>query len=52
MNNKRLQHEQNYVKFLETRLRSKNFKENSTKDEVEKTEKKLKKAKLVLRMLQ
>lgn len=50
-NEKRRKHEEDYIQFLETRLRSVNFKKNSTPEEVEKTEQKLKKAKLVLRML-
>jgi len=49
---KRIQHEQDYIKFLETRLRSANFRKNSSPEEVEKTEQKLKKAKLMLRVLQ
>jgi len=49
---KRIQHEQDYIKFLENRLRSANFKKNVSPEEYEKTEQKLKKAKLVLRVLQ
>ena len=49
---KRVQHEQDYIKFLENRLRSANFKKNVSPEEYEKTEQKLKKAKLVLRVLQ
>ena len=52
MNAKRIQHEKEYIQFLENRLRSANFKKNSTPEEYEKTEGKLKKAKLVLRMLE
>jgi len=51
MKNDRLKHEQDYIKFLETRLASKNFQKNASPEEIEKTEKKLKKARLVLRML-
>ena len=50
-NEKRIKHEEDYIKFLENRLRSSNYKKNSTPEEYEETEKKLKKAKLVLRML-
>lgn len=49
---KRIQHELDYIKFLENRLRSQNFKKNVSPEEYEATEKKLKKAKLVLRVLQ
>ena len=48
----RLQHEKNYIEFLDRRLKSANFKKNVSPEEFEKTEKKLKKAKLVLRMLE
>ena len=48
---KRLAHELDYIAFLEKRLNSKNFKANSTPDEYSKTESKLKKAKLVLKIL-
>jgi hypothetical protein len=51
-NQQRLQHERDYVKFLENRLKSSNFKKNVSPEEYEKTEKKLKKAKLVLKMLE
>lgn len=51
-NEKRIKHEEDYIKFLENRLRSSNFKKNVSPEEYEATEKKLKKAKLVLRMLQ
>ena len=51
MKNDRLKHEQDYIKFLETRLASKNFQKNASPEEIEMTEKKLKKARLVLRML-
>jgi hypothetical protein len=52
MKSDKLQHEQKYVQFLETRLKSANFKKNVSEEEYVKTEQKLKKAKLVLRMLQ
>jgi len=48
----KLKHEEEYVAFLERRLKSQNFLKNSKPEEVEKTEKKLKKAKLVLKLLQ
>ena len=47
----KLKHEQEYVAFLERRLNSKNYQKNATPDEILKTESKLKKARLVLRML-
>ena len=49
---KRLTHEREYIIFLERRLRSANFKKNVSPEEYEETEKKLKKAKLVLRVLE
>jgi hypothetical protein len=49
MNDKK-QHLQ-YIKFLETRLNSSNYKKNVSDEEYEKTEAKLKKAKLVLKTL-
>jgi hypothetical protein len=52
MNTKqRIKHEQEYIQFLERRLASKNFQKNSTPDEIEKTQNKLKKARLVFRTL-
>ena len=48
--NKRLKHEQDYILFLENRLRSPNFKRKATPKEYELTEQKLKKAKLVLKI--
>jgi hypothetical protein len=51
-NEKKIKHEQDYIQFLENRLRSNNYKKNVSPEEYEETEKKLKKAKLVLRMLQ
>ena len=47
----RLEHEKDYVAFLERRLASKHYKASVSPAEYEATEKKLKKAKLVLRML-
>jgi hypothetical protein len=49
---KKIKHEQEYIKFLELRLASSNFKKNVSPEEYEATEKKLKKARLVLRVLQ
>ena len=40
-----------YIKFLERRLASSNYKKNVSPEEYEKTEAKLKKAKLVLKVL-
>lgn len=51
-NEKRLKHEQDYIEFLERRVKSANFKKNVSPEEYEKTEQKLKKAKLVMRVLQ
>jgi hypothetical protein len=51
-NEKRIKQETDYILFLERRLASANFKKNVSPEEYEKTEKKLKKAKLVLRVLQ
>jgi hypothetical protein len=51
-NQQRIQHEQDYIKFLERRLASANFKKNSSPDEYAKTEQKLKKARLVFKVLQ
>ena len=50
-NQKRIQHEENYIRFLERRLASNNFKKNATPEEYEETEKKLKKARLILKVL-
>ena len=47
----KLEHEEQYVEFLRKRLQSKNYKNNVSKEEYEKTQKKYDKAKLVLRML-
>jgi hypothetical protein len=53
MNNaKRIKQEENYIEFLERRLASSNYKKNVSPEEYENTERKLKKAKLVLRVLQ
>lgn len=51
-NEKRIKHEEEYITFLERRLKSSNFKKNVSPEKYEATEKKLKKAKLVLRVLQ
>ena len=51
-NEKRIKQEEDYVAFLERRVKSKNYKKNVSHEEFEKTEKKLKKARLVLRMLE
>lgn len=51
-NEKRIKHEQEYIAFLERRLNSSNYKKNVSPEEYEATEKKLKKAKLVLKVLQ
>lgn len=48
---KRVKHEEEYITFLKRRLKSSNFKKNVSPEEYEKTEQKLKKAKLVLKML-
>jgi len=49
---KRIQHELDYIKFLETRLSSANYKRKATPEEIEETKNKLKKARLVLKILQ
>jgi len=46
-----IQQEEKYVAFLKKRVESKNFKENVTKEEFDKTKLKYKKAKLKLRMM-
>jgi hypothetical protein len=48
----KLQHEKEYVAFLERRLKSAHYKASVSPEEYEETEKKLKKARLVLRMLE
>jgi hypothetical protein len=50
-NAQRIQHEKNYIAFLETRLRSKHYKENASAAEYAATEAKLKKARLVFKLL-
>jgi len=47
----RLKHEQDYVAFLEKRLKSKHYKEHTSPEEYAKTEQKLKKARLVIKIL-
>ena len=44
-------HEEEYLKFLEKKLSSKNFKANVSSEEFSETEQKFKKSKLVLKML-
>ena len=48
----KIKHEKDYILFLERRLASSNFKKNVSPEEYEATEKKLKKAKLILRVLE
>jgi hypothetical protein len=48
---KRLKHEQDYITFLENRLRSKHYKAKASPEEYARTEQKLKKARLVLKIL-
>ncbi len=48
---KRLKQEEDYIAFLEKRLNSENYKKNVSSEEYSKTQEKLKKARLVLRML-
>jgi hypothetical protein len=48
---KRIKHEEDYITFLEKRLNSENYKKNASKEEYIKTEQKLKKARLVLKIL-
>ena len=50
-NQKRIKHEKDYVEFLERRLKSAHFKANVSPEEFAKTEAKLKKARLVMRVL-
>lgn len=47
----RIKHEQDFIAFLEKRLASNNYKTNATPEEYAKTEAKLKKARLVLKIL-
>jgi len=46
-----IKHEEEYVEFLRRRLTSKHFLENASKEEIEKTKAKYKKAKLKLKMM-
>ena len=50
--NKRLQHETDYIKFLEKRLASDHYKKNVSAEEYEETKQKLKKARFILKTLQ
>ena len=50
-NQKRLKHEQDYIEFLERRVKSANYKKNVSPEEYAATEAKLKKARLVARVL-
>lgn len=47
----KLNQHKDYIKFLERRLASSNYKKNVSLEEYKKTEAKLKKAKLVLKVL-
>lgn len=47
----KLDQRKDYIAFLERRLASSNYKKNVSPEEYEKTEAKLKKAKLVLKVL-
>ena len=46
-----IKHEQDYIAFLEKRLKSKNFKNNVSKEEYDKTKLKLDKVRLKLKLL-
>ncbi len=48
---KRIKQEEDYITFLEKRLNSENYKKNVSDEEYTKTEQKLKKARLVLKIL-
>ena len=48
---KRIKHEQDYIEFLERRVKSANYKKNVSPEEYAETEAKLKKARLVMRVL-
>ncbi len=48
----KLEQHREYIKFLEKRLASKNYKKNVSPEEYSVTESKLKKAKLVLKVLE
>lgn len=47
----RIKQEEDYIAFLEKRLNSENYKKNVSGEEYTKTEQKLKKARLVLKIL-
>lgn len=51
-NQKRIKHEQDYIEFLERRVKSANYKKNVSPEEYAETEAKLKKARFVMRMLE
>jgi len=48
---KRIKQEEDYILFLEKRLNSENYKKNVSREEYAKTQEKLKKARLVLKIL-
>ena len=48
---KRIKHEQDYIEFLERRVKSANYKKNVSPEEYAETEAKLKKARLIMRVL-
>ena len=48
---KRIKQEEDYIAFLEKRLNSENYKKNVSAEEYSKTQEKLKKARLVLKIL-
>jgi len=52
MSQKRIKHEKDYISFLERRLESTHYKKNASPEKYKATEKKLKKARLVLRVLE
>ena len=49
-NQKRIKHEQDYIEFLDRRVKSANYKKNVSPEEYAETEAKLKKARLVMRV--
>jgi len=49
---KHIKHERDYITFLERRVKSANYKKNVSPEEYAETEAKLKKAKLILRVLE
>lgn len=51
-NEKRIKHEQDYIAFLERRVKSTNFKKNVSAEEYAEAEAKLKKARFILKTLQ